>query len=147
MWTIWGTTQSIEHIVRGVMTCSTAGHGGMLIAPGYAKAHIPADVLARTPFQNGYYQFEEDCEINIPLFYAPKLNHALACAWCKEDLARKAALFAYNTAIGMAMYFPEQLAKHPERREAFLKYTESQEEWTEEEKQKIRDGFEGNSSF
>lgn len=78
MQTIWGTVQNKANLCRGVMVIGTASHGGMLLAKGYAEKHLPMELLDRFPFYVSYYCFEEDCDINIPLFFIPELLPKLA---------------------------------------------------------------------
>ena len=73
MQTIWGQVQDKTNICRGVISVGTASHGGLLLAHGYAKKHLPSKIVNLVPFYNNYFCFEEDCDYNIPLFFIPEL--------------------------------------------------------------------------
>lgn len=69
MYTPWGKAQSIYKITRGVVEVSTASHGGIGIAIGYAEKHYPKEVLNKAIFKYERYWFEEDCAYALPLYY------------------------------------------------------------------------------
>lgn len=62
----WGAIQHKVNICRGVKLVSCAGHGGALVAKGWAKKNLSEHALKEVPLWNGtHYAFEEDCKIFI----------------------------------------------------------------------------------
>ena len=121
--TIWGAAQSVSHLCRGVRSVSTASHGGLLVAKQYAEKYMPKEILEHTPFEYGSYQFEEDCEMNIPLFFQPKLVVDLVNAFYprktpEEKFESLKNHFRY-TYRGMQQWFPKYLEQYSWQTEQF----------------------------
>ena len=58
--TPWGMSQSAEDIGGGIISYSTAGHGGLFV-PTPLLAEMP-DALRCNCYAGGNWWFEEDCE-------------------------------------------------------------------------------------
>lgn len=70
----WGSIQSVEEIAEGIVSVTTAGHGGIWLAPAL-EAKVPAGLraLARQYAPSQWY--EEDCDAYIVGFvFADKLE-------------------------------------------------------------------------
>lgn len=76
-WTPWGPAQYGTEIMRGVRVYGTAGHGGMAVAQGVARKLLTPAALKMGEFANGYYWYEEDAAIEIPLYERPEWFHKL----------------------------------------------------------------------
>lgn len=57
----WGHVQSQNQIAPGIVSVSTAGHGGIWVSEERLKA-MPADVLATKNYSGAPNWFEEDCD-------------------------------------------------------------------------------------
>jgi hypothetical protein len=66
--TIWGKSDSIIRIKRGLSWVNTPSHGGFAVAEGYAHKHLSISARQRVEFRNGYFWFEEDCDYAIVMF-------------------------------------------------------------------------------
>lgn len=67
--TPWGKAQGGYHIWRGVICYYTAGHGGFRVSKRLAEKYMtPYSRKNCTRFDGRSYWFEEDCEINLPLY-------------------------------------------------------------------------------
>ena len=62
MRTPWGEAQTIEKIIPGLVLVSTASHGGVRVGASLTK-YIPEI------FRTGDNWYEEDCEIEIPMYF------------------------------------------------------------------------------
>jgi hypothetical protein len=71
--TPWGKVQRTDKYERGFFFVSTTGHGGYMVAEGYARRHLSPSAINRGTFYNGYYCYEEDCNWMIPVFERPHL--------------------------------------------------------------------------
>jgi len=118
----WGTITHVTQHERGISTVSTAGHGGIRIAFGYAEKHLSKQALSRGIIQGKYYFFEEDCLYAIPLWELPFLWSSL---WPNQshDQVKENLLFAislwnadYLISIG-EVPLPEPYAQYLERLE------------------------------
>ena len=119
--TIWGTAQSVDHLCRGVRVVSTASHGGMLVSKGFAEKHIPKEVLEHTPFQSDCYQFEEDSEISVPMFFVPELVVRLVEEFYHSEEKRSEMMeghfrFTYQDVL---RYHPQYIERYTESEEKF----------------------------
>ncbi len=57
-WSIWGTVQQENKIVRGITQVSTATHGGYVVSKGKCT-----DAMKEVGVKRGnYWYFEEDCD-------------------------------------------------------------------------------------
>ena len=74
---MWGSVQSCHKLIPGVYSVSTAGHGGIMVHTSVAEKVLSKEVLdySEKLIENGYIQFEEDCNAAIPLvdFYRKHL--------------------------------------------------------------------------
>lgn len=70
----WGTVQTKVKYLKGVSCVSTAGHGGMLVARGFAAKNFSEAAIKRGDLWNGYLAYEEDCAILIALYELPQLK-------------------------------------------------------------------------
>lgn len=67
--TPWGKAQGGYHIWRGVICYYTAGHGGVRVSKRIAEKYMtPYSRKNCTRFDGKNYWYEEDCEINLPLY-------------------------------------------------------------------------------
>lgn len=114
--TIWGAAQSVENLCRGVRLVSTARHGGLLVAKGFAKKHIPQSVLDKIPFRDNYYQFEEDCDLHLVFFFYPSLAEKAMLSLYPEksndervDITKK---YVDGTIKAMTRWFPKLLSEY-----------------------------------
>jgi hypothetical protein len=69
--TPWGTAQHSKRILRGLTFHITSGHGGYLVAKGFAEKYLSEAALKRGEKWGNYYAYEEDCaaaivELEIP---------------------------------------------------------------------------------
>ena len=67
----WGSVQTIEEIAEGIVSVTTAGHGGMWLSAD-RLARIPAELQHLNRFGVGAW-FEEDCEVMIPVVAFPEV--------------------------------------------------------------------------
>lgn len=56
----WGGVQSQNEIAPGIVSVSTAGHGGIMVN-GYVVKLLSEAAKSRAIHHNGFYCFEEDC--------------------------------------------------------------------------------------
>jgi len=74
---MWGSVQSCHKLIPGVYSVSTAGHGGIMVHTSVAEKVLSKEVLdySEKLIENGYIQFEEDCDAAVPLvdFYRKHL--------------------------------------------------------------------------
>lgn len=128
--TIWGTAQSVENICRGVRLVSTARHGGLLVSKSFAKKHIPSSVLKKIPLKNSYYQFEQDCNINLVFFFYPQLAFQAMLVLYPEksrgEVIEITKKYLKGTNKAMAKWFPDVLSEYPLKlTDVFSKYLEN----------------------
>lgn len=66
---IWGRPDHCKKLAPGVYTVDTPGHGGIMVSASVASKVLSPQTLAHCSglLENGYYQFEEDCDAAIPL--------------------------------------------------------------------------------
>ena len=57
----WGIVQHARALVRGVTEVSTAGHGGLRVAPGWARKNLSEAAIDCAMPWGAYLWFEEDC--------------------------------------------------------------------------------------
>lgn len=107
--TPWGPAQYAYILQRGVTVFGTAGHGGLRVASGVAKAMLSAAALRHAESFGGAYWFEEDVAIDIPFLEVPE--------WY--------AVYARKAGSGGKMT-PEQLEKSVAR--SFPRYMKMREE-------------------
>lgn len=75
--TPWGHAQHIEKIAAGVWSVSTAGHGGLYVAP-WKLNRMPVTLSAPTPYSSGGW-FEEDCDWALVCAAFPELFDSRMC--------------------------------------------------------------------
>lgn len=124
--TIWGTAQSVDNLCRGVRLVSTARHGGLLVS----KKHIPQAVLEKIPFQNNYYQFEEDCNLHLVFFFYPPLaEKAMFILYPEKSSNERIEItqkYIKGTIKAMTEWFPNLLSEYPSALTAlYSKYLEN----------------------
>lgn len=94
----WGKVQDAYELAPGIVSVSTAGHGGIKVSPTLNKK-IP--LVART--RGGWY--EEDCEWAIPYFvFSADINCANNGDPVKAERHSKSYVQAIKT---LENYFPE----------------------------------------
>jgi hypothetical protein len=94
--TPWGTAQSAYHFGRGVISYSTAGHGGFHVSNGLLK-RIPDYLQTADQYAPGTHGwFEEDCASAIVIVCLPEF---FPMAW------------RYNAVETMRRTYPEQWAR------------------------------------
>lgn len=66
---IWGRPDHCKKLAPGVYTVDTPSHGGIMVSASVASKVLSPETLAHCSglLENGYYQFEEDCDAAIPL--------------------------------------------------------------------------------
>lgn len=70
----WGSVQSCHTLAPGIVSVSTAGHGGIWISRG-REAQIPANVRAIARQYAPAQWYEEDCDVTIvALWFAAELE-------------------------------------------------------------------------
>lgn len=80
--TPWGESQTCETIAPGIISVSTAGHGGFMISQSRRDA-MPEEIRRINTFAGGN-NYEEDCDwalvaLAFPeCFLARELHHAIA---------------------------------------------------------------------
>lgn len=73
----WGRVQDATTIKRGVRLVETAGHGGLMIAPGVAKKELSQAARDLALRYSGYYCYEEDCLCEVAFLEHPEWLEAL----------------------------------------------------------------------
>lgn len=66
--TPWGKAQYGYHLARGVVFYGTAGHGGMKVSKRIAEKYMTEYSRENCIQRYGAYWYEEDCDINLPLY-------------------------------------------------------------------------------
>lgn len=66
--TPWGKAQHSYHLRRGVVFYSTSGHGGMKVSKRIAEKYMTEYSRENCIQRYGAYWYEEDCDINLPLY-------------------------------------------------------------------------------
>lgn len=87
-WTPWGPAQYAKEATRGVRLYGTAGHGGLAVAKGVAQKALSAAATKMAEFSNGYYWYEEDVAISIPLYEHPEWARALGMSDSPDQLEK-----------------------------------------------------------
>lgn len=64
----WGTIQHSGSITRGVRAVSTASHGGLMVAPGWAEKYLSETARSYGEPYGSYLCYEEDCACCIVLY-------------------------------------------------------------------------------
>lgn len=66
---IWGRPDHCKKLAPGVYTVDTPSHGGIMVSASVAHKVLSPETLVHCSglLENGYYQFEEDCDAAIPL--------------------------------------------------------------------------------
>ena len=145
MRTPWGDLRRIGKLADGAWFVSAQKHGGILMSEEYARKHIPTSVLGQKKSSNGYYDFEEDCEANIPLFFSPELIGSMvkeSSPSLSGDVLKKAeARHAYYVLRGMSYFYPEKIKGNASSVDAFKKYALSKD-WPEKEKSMVLNAIE-----
>jgi len=74
MITPWGDSQTVHDIGNGVLSVSTASHGGLYV-PDYLLSRIPEKEQAYAERWSGSRNwYEEDCAAAIPLYRLPEVG-------------------------------------------------------------------------
>ena len=73
--TPWGPSQTSEQIARGIMSYTTAGHGGIHLSPG-RRMEMPEKFRNEPTFAGGNW-YEEDCDwalvaVCFPQYFSEK---------------------------------------------------------------------------
>lgn len=71
-WTPWGASQSSKQWARGIMSYSTAGHGGFSVTPAKHAEMLP-ELGDIGHFEYDKYWFEEDCAYAAVVLAFPEL--------------------------------------------------------------------------
>lgn len=66
--TPWGKADGVEVLERGISKVYTPGHGGLMIAKGYAMRNLSRSAIDRGQVFGSYLAYEEDCDWAIPMF-------------------------------------------------------------------------------
>lgn len=66
--TPWGKAQGSYKLARGVIFYYTSGHGGMKVSKRIADKYMTEYARTHCIDRYGAYWFEEDCDINLPLY-------------------------------------------------------------------------------
>lgn len=66
--TPWGKAQGSYRLARGVIFYYTAGHGGMKVSKRIAEKYMTEYARKHCINRYGAYWYEEDCDINLPLY-------------------------------------------------------------------------------
>ena len=94
----WGHPQQTQQIADGIWSVSTAGHGGVYVAPELL-AQMPDYLRAGTGYSsNGW--FEEDCD------------WALACAAFPHLFSPRWCFYAWRQANSAGSYLKDRWAKY-----------------------------------
>ena len=84
-WSPWGAVQHAREIAPGIVSLSTAGHGGMVLSPE-RRAAMPPALRAFAPFAGeGWY--EEDCDVAVVMMAFPEAFE-VSQVWEAVDMAR-----------------------------------------------------------
>jgi len=78
MRTPWGEAQTIEEIIPGLVLVSTASHGGVRVGASLTK-YIPEI------FRTGDNWYEEDCEIEIPMYFLKSKIAEVRPEWVERN--------------------------------------------------------------
>lgn len=68
----WGRIQDSTTIKRGVRFVETAGHGGLMVAPGLAKKELSQAAQDLAERYGKYLCFEEDCLCSVVFLEHPE---------------------------------------------------------------------------
>lgn len=60
IYTIWGTSESVDEVMKGLRWVTTPSHGGFVMTPTLAREFPPA-LLKCGELRCGSWWFEEDC--------------------------------------------------------------------------------------
>lgn len=77
----WGAIQNTETLERGIAWVSTASHGGLRVAKGYAESILSDRCLAKaTARDDNYYWYEEDVDwayaiLDLPHLWTTKMHY------------------------------------------------------------------------
>jgi len=72
MQTPWGSAQHITTYEPGIVSVSTAGHGGFMAKKDWAEKNLTEAARNQGFFENGHYCYEEDCKWAIAAFEIPQ---------------------------------------------------------------------------
>jgi hypothetical protein len=110
--TPWGPVQQREQIAPGIWSVSTAGHGGIWIAPEL-RPLAPDWLLAGTGY-SGEGWFEEDCDWALACAAFPSMFPARDCYFALKTLESPSDYLAERR----ARYFQTELSKTLRQRAA-----------------------------
>lgn len=71
--TPWGRADTSYSLTRGVTWYNTPGHGGLGVAPGWAKQNLSPQAQALGERLYGKLWYEEDCQCDLVFFEHPAL--------------------------------------------------------------------------
>ncbi len=63
----WGAVQHCEIMNTGIYSVDTASHGGIMIEAEYAKEILSPEAQKVGFYENGYLNFEEDCDADVAI--------------------------------------------------------------------------------
>lgn len=94
----WGKVQDAEQIMAGVWLVSTSSHGGLIVSPERLKV-IPKGYLDASFNRQGHQgNFEEDCDMAIPLVvFELEYRLTLAANGMSEDKINARMIRAHKT--------------------------------------------------
>lgn len=75
--TPWGAAQHVETLFRGCAAVSTAGHGGLMVAPATAAKLLSRAARKEALIHAGYLCFEQDCAVTVAVYDSPAIRAAL----------------------------------------------------------------------
>jgi len=74
--TPWGAAQSVTRVERGLLIVSTSGHGGIMVARGYAAKHLTVAAQNRGVKYGSYLCYEQDCASVMVLLELPQITRS-----------------------------------------------------------------------
>lgn len=86
--TPWGKSDSKTAITRGLAFHSTPGHGGFLVAKGFAEKNLSPAAIKKGLVYGGYLCYEEDCLANIILLEIPESRKLSSNPITDEELIK-----------------------------------------------------------
>ena len=85
--TPWGTSQTVKQLDRGLSVVSTASHGGIMVAKGFAEKNLSKAAIKQGHEYGEYYAYEEDCASAIVIWELPKYFPASKMESIKKSLS------------------------------------------------------------
>ena len=102
---MWGHVDHCKKLIPGVYSVETERHGGIMVHKSVAPLVLSHKSIEAGVDENGFIQYEEDCDANIPLveMYRKHLYHGFA--W-NQDHAKEMYEYAQDS---IHRYNPEVL--------------------------------------